>query len=125
METFCLKNKSYKFKYIDTNLDPIDPPHRPWDESKLAKIAQNMASDGWDGLPLVVYRDARDGRLQSITGSHRLAAAQLAGISMIPVVETKRIQACDLPEDYEYVLDALKERGCKAAVIAVMREERV
>ena len=61
----------------------LEPPHEVRDFAKLKKIKESMDSDGWQGRPVLVY-EAGDNLAQSITGSHRIAAAKELGID-VPV----------------------------------------
>lgn len=62
------------------NARDLAPPHAVTDHTKLANLAASMARIGWQGEPILVV----DGEVW--TGSHRIAAAQLAGID-VPVYE--------------------------------------
>ena len=55
----------------------INPLHEVRDADKVAALAADMAANGWTGRPVLVV----DGEvMQAITGTHRLAAAAVAGI---------------------------------------------
>lgn len=47
---------------------------------KVDALAKNMMENGWDGGPLIAVGG------QALTGSHRLAAAEKAGIDSVPVI---------------------------------------
>lgn len=51
--------------------------HEAEDQAKVEALAASMRADGWVGAPVVVWDDA-----YQITGVHRAAAADLAGIEM-------------------------------------------
>lgn len=79
----------------DTNplgLDLIDdvtgfaPAHDVDDPDKVEKLAADMKAHGWQGAPLVVHRDYA----QAVTGVHRLAAAEQAGIA-VPGVDIEEL----------------------------------
>ncbi len=65
------------------------PYHEPNDADKLARITASMTTDGWTGAPLVAWDD------YLLTGAHRYAAAQLAGIEDrdIPVIDIRELAA--------------------------------
>jgi ParB-like chromosome segregation protein Spo0J len=85
----------------DTNplgLDLIDdvtgyaPRHDVTDEDKADQLAADMAERGWQGAPLVVLRDYA----QALTGVHRLAAAEKAGIAVPAVDAEELLAACGI-----------------------------
>lgn len=55
----------------------IAPLHGVRDEEKLATLVESMRRDGWVGEPVLVVEGC------GWTGSHRVAAAQLAGIDVV------------------------------------------
>jgi len=59
------------------------PPHEVRDKEKLERLAASMESEGWKGRPILVYDVGRG--LEALTGSHRIKAAEKAGID-IPIV---------------------------------------
>ena len=59
----------------------IIPLHEVRDEEKLNNLIESMKENGWTGRPIVVL-DIGD--IQALTGSHRYAAAKIAGIEEIP-----------------------------------------
>lgn len=52
---------------------------------KVAKIAESMENNGYDGRPIVVLDDANEG-YQALTGSHRIAAAEELDIDIPAIV---------------------------------------
>ena len=74
--TLCNNEPTYDAEYID-------PPH-PVDASghKVAAMVDAMRQLGWVGAPLVAVMVADT--VQCLTGSHRIAAARIAGIA-VPV----------------------------------------
>jgi hypothetical protein len=80
----------------------IQPVHEVKDADKFNIIKSSMEQNGWQGRPLLVV-DMVD-YYQAFTGSHRLAAAQEAGIEEIPVAVVDLNQMC---EDYEMTVDDL------------------
>jgi ParB-like chromosome segregation protein Spo0J len=65
------------------------------DEKKVKALAQSMSKEGWKGYPLLVV----NGYI-ALTGSHRIAAAEKAGIS--PEVYNIDIDRLDIIRDSEY-----------------------
>src|SRR5690606_3335380 len=68
------------------------PAHDVDDPDKVEKLAADMGANGWQGAPLVVLRDYA----QAVTGVHRLAAAEQAGIAVPGVDMEELLEACDL-----------------------------
>lgn len=62
------------------------PAHDVDDPDKVEKLAADMGANGWQGAPLVVLRDYA----QAVTGVHRLAAAEQAGIA-VPAVDIEEL----------------------------------
>ena len=60
----------------------LDPGH-------VAEIADSMRMRGWNGAPLVVLPDYA----RAYSGTHRLAAAESAGLAEIPAVDLADIFA--------------------------------
>ncbi len=75
-----------------TRMSPDDllPLHDDVDDAKVAELTAGMHMHGWQGAPLV-YAIAAYGN-RALTGSHRRAAAQAAGID-IPVVDIEELMA--------------------------------
>lgn len=65
------------------NVYKIVPPHEARDAEKLAALAEDMATRGWIGRAILAI-DTGDGYV-ALTGSHRIAAAKVAGLEEIPV----------------------------------------
>lgn len=57
----------------------IQPLHEPESIAKVEAIAASMRTHGWVGRPILIC-DGDSEAPQAFTGSHRLAAARLAGI---------------------------------------------
>lgn len=57
----------------------IRPLHEPESASKVEAIAASMRAYGWVGRPLLVCNEYSEAP-QAFTGSHRLAAAAMAGV---------------------------------------------
>lgn len=67
-------------------------PHDVTDEDKAEEIAADMAEHGWRGAPLVVLRDYA----RTLTGVHRLAAAEQAGVPVPGVNAEELFEACGI-----------------------------
>ena len=65
----------------------IQPLHDAYESDKLHQLADDMRKRGWVGRPILAI-DCGD-YLQAITGSHRIAAAELAGIE-VEICEIKQ-----------------------------------
>lgn len=80
------------------NLDMIDASgfttgQYDRDDDHVTEIAASMEAHGWQGSPLVVLSDYA----RAYTGTHRLAAAEQAGLDEVPAVELADLfEACDL-----------------------------
>ncbi len=74
--------------------------HNAVSKEHLDELTDRMKVSGWVGRPLLGARD-EDGELQALTGSHRLSAADAAGLSEVPIIEL----------DSEELLTAAKEAG--------------
>jgi hypothetical protein len=69
----------------------IQPLHEVRDQEKLDFLVVSMKKNGWAGRPLLVYDAGNE--YQALTGSHRLAASELAEIE--PEVEIiDEIECC-------------------------------
>lgn len=114
---------------MDANLIPIRhiaPPHEVRDAEKLDRLTAAMNANGWAGRPLLVLRTADC--FQAITGSHRIVAAERAGLDEAPCVEINATAFCgagyepnDLWDD-EVTLSILREIGDETSE-SLMAEE--
>lgn len=70
---------------VMTAIDPRDlrPLHPAQSRRFTRELAGDMRRDGWQGRPLLVI-ETGDGDYQAWTGSHRIAAAVLAGLDAVP-----------------------------------------
>lgn len=59
----------------------IIAPHEVTDEAKVETIAASMREHGWVGHPILIDDDESN-EPKAITGTHRIAAAELAGIDV-------------------------------------------
>lgn len=76
--------------------DECDPPHKISHEDKYIELANEFVENGWGSSypPLVGYEFC--GRIQLLTGSHRWAAAKLAGIQIpIKILSYNQVQAAN------------------------------
>lgn len=60
-------------------MNAIIPLHEVTDEAKVEAIVESMRANGWIGRPILVD-DEDANEMRAFTGTHRLAAAELAGI---------------------------------------------
>jgi hypothetical protein len=58
----------------------IEPPHNVRDTEKLSSLTKSMKNNGWQGRPILTYDVGRGN--EALTGSHRLKAANQAGIEV-------------------------------------------
>lgn len=103
----------------------VRPLHEPEDAGKIEAIAASMRAQGWAGRPLIVC-DATSDAPQAFTGSHRLAAAHLAGIQ--PELYSLAGGNTDIEALAFLCIDdsdrmTVVEEGGDAVAIAIMREE--
>jgi hypothetical protein len=96
-------------------LDVIDdvtgyaPRHEVTDPSKAEALAEDMRARGWHGAPVVVMRDYAT----ALTGTHRLAAAEVAGIAVPGVDAEDLLAACGIDlwerrEEFDLLDEALE-----------------
>lgn len=60
------------------------PPNKITDYSLVDALVASMQTNGWMGVPVVVHGD------MAVTGSHRMIAAEIAGIDY-PTIELSEI----------------------------------
>ena len=82
----------------------VVPLHEVRDEEKLAALTENMKQNGWQGRNIVGFD--LDGEFRALTGSHRLPAAEAAGIEEI---EVACVEYGTMFEDYGITTDDLKD----------------
>jgi ParB-like chromosome segregation protein Spo0J len=107
----------------------ITPLHEPRLDRLLQELTDDMKENGWRGRPLLVIEHAED--YLAWTGSHRIAAAEIAGLTSIPcyvLPESKLIaHGYDAErghvEDYER-LAILKKVGDEIALHLMWQENR-
>lgn len=95
---------------MTTTMAPEDllPVHEVTDTDKLAAITASMQANGWTGAPIIADRSIS----QALTGSHRLPAAEAAGI------DAHVIDIHDLCAEHDVDWDLLVEQHgdwCEAA----------
>jgi hypothetical protein len=71
-------------------IERITPPHGVRDFQRLEQIYGALQKNGWRGRPLLGYRVGRE--VVTLTGAHRLGAAMLSGLRVVPValIDVKR-----------------------------------
>ena len=76
-----------KFEDVVEFVNPkrIEPPHGVENKKKFDELVDSMKTEGWVGRPVLYYDIGRGP--EALTGSHRIAAAQKAGLSDIPAVK--------------------------------------
>jgi hypothetical protein len=65
-------------EYVDAST--IEPPHEARDRKKLEYLVERMKVSGWQGRPILTVNLGNG--LEALSGSHRIRAAKLAGISV-------------------------------------------
>lgn len=103
------------------HIDPYrcQPPHGVRDTDKRNMLVRAMQEAGWQGRPLLVIAN-EDGYV-AFTGSHRIAAAQRAGLRTVPafVVDGSRWSV----ERWEEV-EALRDDDDRMAYLKAKRLSR-
>lgn len=101
-------------------------PHAVNDSTKVEQIAASLERDGWQGRSVLVLQVAD--YYQALTGTHRLAAAQAAGLEDVPCVEVDAeafygagYEPNDLWDD-DVRLSILREIGDEAAATLIEQE---
>lgn len=99
--------------------------HEVTDTTKVEAIAGSMRANGWIGRPILVD-DEDSNEPKALTGTHRLAAAELAGVE--PVVYSLEGTGVDVAAlffdcvDDDDMVDVIEDSGDEEA-IRIMREE--
>lgn len=105
----------------------IEPPHEIRDTDKLESLIESMKESGWKGNPIPTWNGPAG--VTALTGSHRIVAAQEAGIE-VPIYELDEIgnfvdsegRTIDEMHDDEELLAFLKEFGDSQAVTLLEQE---
>ena len=63
-----------------------DLPHRVARQHQVVELAEQFVASGWDPEKPALVGYQLDDRLQLLSGTHRCAAARLAGLKRIPVL---------------------------------------
>ena len=94
----------------------IFPPHSVQDSEKFETLKAALETTGWEGRPLLVveYGDV----FQALTGSHRWAAADAAGIEEVPCV----VVDMDALTEAGYDADDLRNATDDDAVYVILSE---
>ena len=110
---------------FDLNPHEIKPPHEANRPAILAWLVADMQK-GWAGQELLVIK-IKD-RYQAWTGSHRIAAACIVGLSLIPcyVISENDFEACGVdvnrPVNNLQKLEALQKLGDERAIELIKDE---
>jgi ParB-like chromosome segregation protein Spo0J len=114
---------------IEIDLDLIKPLHKVRSQRKLNELADDMKENGWQGRPLLVIERASD--YQAWTGSHRIAAAEEAGLSTVPcyVIQERKLIRHGFDAVLGHVddtdrLNAIRKIGDEAALRIMWHEGR-
>jgi ParB-like chromosome segregation protein Spo0J len=110
-------------------LDNLTPLHEPREIEHVRNLADDMKENGWIGRPLLVIE--RESDFLAWTGSHRIAAAKLAGLKTIPcyVVQESELTSRGFQAEHGHVMDyerleILKEVGNEVAIHIMWQENR-
>lgn len=105
----------------------IIPPHEVRDQDKYASLVESMSEGGWLGRPVLAYEDPGYG-LRALTGSHRIAAANEAGIRIPCLVLTDltddEVVALRDADTIDGAVDTLTDLGAPAAALELAGLER-
>jgi ParB-like chromosome segregation protein Spo0J len=74
----------------------LTQPHEMTDPAKVASLAADMTANGWTGRPVLASASG-----QALTGSHRIAAAEIAGIEVPFVLVPDGWDWTDVQGDFE------------------------
>jgi ParB-like chromosome segregation protein Spo0J len=107
----------------------ITPLHEARSRRHLQSLTDTMKENGWRGRPLLVIERRSD--YLAWTGSHRLAAAKLAGLRSVPCYVLREAELTSRGfdaehghvEDYER-LKILREIGDETAISIMWQENR-
>lgn len=101
---FSVTNESQR-AYDEDDIESIDPhelfPLNETDNAKVERLTARMTQNGWDGRPLLVFKDG-NGAYTALTGSHRIKAAQEGGLEEIPAIVIQE----DGKNDFSGLLEA-------------------
>lgn len=78
---FPVRRRNPEGRFLEP--EAVTPPHEVKDQAKFRRLVESMSAHGWEGRPLLGIEE-EGGWIQLLTGSHRFAAAQEAGID-IPI----------------------------------------
>ena len=84
----------------------ISSAHVAPDAERVAELVESMSVDGWIGAPVLTYGD------YALTGTHRLAAAEEAG------VDVPALDLCDMIEDADAAIMAIMDATSWDSIIA-------
>jgi hypothetical protein len=110
-------------------LSTITPLHPGKNERQLKTLAESLAREGWHGRPLLVIE--REDDYLAWTGSHRIAAAKLAGFKTVPCYVLQEAQLTEKGFDAEHGqvfdsdrLEILRKVGDETAIHIMWFEGR-
>lgn len=138
------KNQSYYSSAPESNVDEsygpyeelsaksIEPPHEVRDTKKLNDLVEKMKEHGWNGRPILAV-DLGQGP-EALTGSHRIAAAKIAGIDVPTVMVDPDIADYEdedgktirdmMYEDADVMADFIRKFGDESAADLVDKEHK-
>jgi len=110
--------------------DSITPLHGVRNQRLVDDLASDMEENGWQGRPLLVVE--RDSGHLAWTGSHRIAAAQKAGLPTIPcyTIPESMLTRRGFDAEYGHVqdyerLNIIRKCGDETAIHLMWQEGRV
>lgn len=110
-------------------IEDITPLHPPRMKRHVQDLQRDMEENGWQGRPLLVIERQND--YLAWTGSHRIAAAKLAGFTTIPCYVLPEQKLADLRFDAEHGhvedrerLEILRKVGDETALHIMWQENR-
>jgi hypothetical protein len=113
----------------NVELDIITPLHKPRSDRHLQNLTSEMKENGWNGRPLLVIEGDSD--YLAWTGSHRIAAARLAGFTSVPcyVLPESKLTAVGFDAEWGLVedrerLEILRKVGDETALRIMWQENR-
>lgn len=104
-------------------IDPtrVETLHGVEDDAKYKQLVESMATEGWIGAPVVIV-EREDAMPLAITGSHRLAAAEVVGIDA-PAINFRDVFA-EAGIDYDTAIGQYLDEGFELydAIVRVTNE---
>jgi hypothetical protein len=116
----------------EVDADEIQEMHPVRNKSKLSDLVKRMKANGWQGRPVLSFKDETG--IHAVTGSHRIAAARKAGISVPYVLISDEAMEYEnensqgifewIGNDDDWLLDHLIEAGDTRAVNLMKAENQ-